>query len=113
MIQTVLALTFCLTLLAPTAGAGSPAAKVDALTPSPLTLHFCIQRTTCDDGVPVTLHRPELKCTICGQPLEPEPQLSAAKAKRQLCEALQLMPLVPLPATCRREPDQQATKHTP
>ncbi len=113
MTKTVPALTFCLTLLAaPTAHARGSAGSVNALALPKLSIQSCIQRTTCDDGVPVTLHRPELKCTICGQPFEPLPQLSPAKAKEQLCEALKFVPLVPLPASCQAGPVQHASNET-
>ena len=106
--RTVPALTFCLTLLgAQTVHAGSPSGRVDALTLPKLTLQSCIRHTTCDDGTPVSLHRPELSCTICGQPFAP-----AKVDVRQMCEVLKLVPLVPLPASCRAEPVQHAANQT-
>ena len=113
MTKTVPALTFCLTLLAaPAARAGGSSGSVDALTLLKTKLRSCVERTACEEGVPVTLQRRELQCTICGQPFEPELQRSAARAKEQLCGALKLLPLVPLPASCQAEPLQHATNDT-
>lgn len=106
------ALTFCLTLLgAPTLCAGSPAGRVDALTLPKLSAQSCVQRTTCDDGTPVYLRRAELQCTICGQPLEPVAR-APLDVTSQLCDALELAPLVPVPASCRTEPSQHAANET-
>lgn len=109
MTRSVSALTFCLTLLgAPTVRAGGSAGSVDALTLPKMPLHSCAQRATCDDGVPLSLHRKDLKCTICGAPPEPAPELPS-KAKQQFCDVLRLLPLVPLPASCHSEPSQRAS----
>ena len=110
--RTVAALPFCLTLLgAPTVRAGSPDGRVDALPIPTLTLQSCIQSTTCDDGTPMSLRRPELTCTLCGKPMEPAIELSAT-VRQQLCDALKYVPLIPAPASCQIEPLQHAANDT-
>ena len=108
MTRTVSALTFCLTLLgAPTVRAGGSDGSVAALALPKTTLHSCAHRETCEDGVPLSLRQPDLKCTTCGVPPAPAPELPT-KAKQQLCDVLRLVPFVPLPASCQGEASQRA-----